>query len=365
MNTELNEAYEHIMQSVKSEDIFGPVDVGLVEEMLKKLKRIYRQLSKAVHPDKFNDNLDEREMANEAFARLTEFFNRASEKIKQGVYGKRQDDHVGAFVIKTKKREYYLGSEFCEGEISTLYRGECIGGDDFAGKVVIKIIDDSADNDLAQNEIRILKMFQQNPGKQSKHLPVFLDEFRTTEGQIGIITRELDGYDLVVVREKYPEGIHQKHMVWIMNRLLSATGFVHYRGVIHGNIDPTHIMIRPRDHNLWMVDWSYAIFNPNQTGERFKVYNPDFSAPEVAEKKTPVPSSDMYSIGKCMIYLLGGDIKTNEMPDNVDIRLQRFIKYFVLESPIQRPRDAWEMHAELIRLVEEMWGPRRFREFVM
>jgi len=366
------------MSSVCSEDVFGIIRARGVEGKLSHLKKMYVEIADIVNPEKYIDNLDDKEMAEDALKRLDEFYERAQEKIKSKTYGQRQDDHVNDFTIKTEKRIYYLDSILTEGDISTVYNGGCLGGDDFAGQIIAKIVDDPEDNDLMQNEIRILKRLQSEPSAQSKHLSILLDKFRTKQGQTGVIlrrnglspnskgyNRQVDGYNLFEVRKKYKDGVPQKHVVWMMNRFLSAIGLAHKRGIVHCNIDPGNIMIRPRDHNLWVIDWSYGVVSPGKTREEFKVLNPDFSAPEVEMKGSPTPACDLYSFGKCVIFLLGGDIKTESMPSKVDQRLQRFVKYFVKESPNQRPRDAWFMHGELIRLIEGMWGPRKFLEFRM
>jgi serine/threonine protein kinase len=216
-----------------------------------------------------------------------------------------------------------------------------------------------------RNEARIIGILQNEPSNQSKHLPVLLDQFRTTDRRSGLILKCFNGYDLYSVREEYKDGVDQKHMVWMLNRLLSVLGYAHSKGIIHGNIEPAHLMIRPSDHNLCLIDWSYGIVDPSATGDGFKVFNKDFSAPEVKERKPPIPSSDLYSVGKCMIYALGGNIKTNTMPDSVNKDLQRFIQFFIRESPIQRAQDAWEMQNQLVELIEYLWGPRKFLEFRM
>lgn len=365
MNTELQMAYDNIMQAVCAEDIFGIVE-GEKKIIVNAVKGTYRRISKIVHPDRYNSDVNKREMADEAFKRLNEFYEGAQDKIDNGTYGEclnEEDAKDSGFIIKTLKREYIISSTLAEGDLSTVYGGDCAGGDDFAGKIAVKVFEDVEDSDLAQNEVKVLKLFQAEPSNQSKHLPVFLDRFKTTDDQQGTILRYIDGYDLYSVREKYKNGIDRKHMVWMLNRGLSALGYVHSKGVTHNNIEPGHFMVRPKDHNAWIIDWCYASINSNRNSDGFKIYNDDFSAPEVKDKKPPLPAADLYSLGKCMIFILGGDIKTNEMPDIVEDKLQRFIKFFVRESPLQRAQDAWEMHEKLNELVIELWGQKKFLEW--
>ena len=47
-------------------------------------------------------------------------------------------------------------------------------------------------------------------------------------------------------------------------RVLSVIGFAHSQGVIHGNIDPAHLLIRGEDHNVTVLDWSNALLSETE-----------------------------------------------------------------------------------------------------
>jgi serine/threonine protein kinase len=365
MNDELKLAYEQIMQAVRSEDIFGVPENNI--DTLEAVKKAYRRLSKAVHPDRHNNDPDAKEIAEEAFKRLNEFLERAEKRIAKGAYGtnaKEEETNRGSsgFTIKTPKREYRITSTIAQGDIAVVYGGDCLGGDDFSGKIAVKLVEDPKDNDLFQNEVRVLRLFQTEPSKQNKHLPFLLDQFKTSDNRLGTILRYIDAYDFYSIREKYPHGVPAEHAVWILARLLSALGYSHSKGVIHGNIEPAHLMASPKDHNLFVIDWCYATINSLQTGDGFKAWNENYSPPEAKERQMPTPAADLYSVGKCIIYLLGGDIKNNSMPYLVDQRFQRFIQFFVRESSLQRAQDAWEMYDKLMELRTEIWGEPKFIE---
>jgi serine/threonine protein kinase len=261
-----------------------------------------------------------------------------------------------------------------EGEICTVFEGACVMGSGQAGEVIIKVVNDDADNGLARNEIRTLQGLHNTPAVQWKHLPFLLDVFET-ERRVGIILRKFRGFTLEQVRQhpRYRKGVDKKHMVWMLNRSLSALGFVHSQGYVHCNLCPEHVMVEPVNHNACLIDWSYSAFKPVLSHEDFRVFNLDFSAPEVKERLEkgrrddllPYPTADIYSLGKVMIWLLGGNPATNEMPDDVEDELQRFLLSFVIESKQQRPDNAWELHRQLISLVERLWGPRKYLQFLM
>jgi hypothetical protein len=74
----------------------------------------------------------------------------------------------------------------------------------------------------------------------------------------------------------------------------------------------------------------------------------------------------MYSLGKSMVYLLGGNIKTNELPKSVDKRIKDFLMKFLHINPIERTRDAWKSWHELSNLREKVFGTRhQFLEFIV
>lgn len=343
------------------EEVFGKL-IG-VDDPLSEVKRQYRIYSKVLHPDR---NPDRRSDADRAFGQLAGLLEKAEKRIEGGIYGISESDQVGAFSISIGEREYVIRSVLSQGDLSTVYLGDRVGSVG-SGKVVVKVIDDPADNDLMQNEIRSLRRLHENPGPQCQHLPVVLDRFRTEEGcQANVLGYLEEYFDIVALREmdRYRSGIPDQHIAWILARLLSVVGYAHSRGVIHGNIEPAHIMIRPRDHNVALIDWSYAITNQKHGGG-FRAINEDFSPPEASTGKPPLPSSDLYSVGKSMIYALGGDVSTGRIPSSVHPKFSRFVQFLARESPIQRAQDAWEVHRQLSELRTEIWGRKRFLEFII
>jgi serine/threonine protein kinase len=370
MDSDLKMVYDLIAEAICAEDVFGDlIDPAGNSSQMALLERSFTGLSETVNPELYKSFPNDREMAEEARDKLRLFYEKAKDRIEIEVYGQKRNNvmiNYGRPAFQTEKRSYYLGEPIIEGDLATVYDGECVMGDEFAGRVAIKIISDPADNDLARNEIRALKLLHSKGGAQRKHLPVLLDHFVTDRDQVGIVLRYLDNcYDFSSVKEKYKKGVPEKHAVWMLNRLLSAIGYAHSLGIVHGNIDPSHLMVRPKDHNLFILDWSYSITDPKHTGEGFKVLNEKFSAPEVGQRKPPLPASDLYSIGLCMIDILGGDVEAKTLPDNVNEELQKFLKFFCLNSPQQRAQDAWQMHGQLETLVVRLWGPKKFLVFNM
>lgn len=366
MDADLERVYNLVTQAVRAEDIFGTLVTGDGHAQHEVLETRYAELTKVADPD-FYSSPDDKELAFDAKQALSHFYERAKERLAEGLYGARDHmrfaKHSSKPTFTTDKRSYFLGDTLAQGTISTVYDGECAQQDEFAGRVAVKIVDQAADNELIWHERQALKMMHEKNGAQRKHLPVLLDHFKTEDDRIGLVFRCLVGCcDLWTVREspQLRSGVDRKHMVWILNRLLSAIGYAHSMGIVHGNIEPAHLFIRPKDHNLFIVDWCWSVVDPRHTRDHFKICTEHFSAPEVQEKGEPTPAADLYSVGKCMIYLLGGDVETDSMPDSVEPELQRFLRYFVMESPMQRAQDAWQLHGQLESLVVQLWGQKRF-----
>ncbi len=384
-----------IAEATGPDDIFeslGNNNQGRAQR-LKRLQEEYERLSGILAVDTSNVEAPALKKIKEAKITLDELYVWAKSKIvaDDPVADNQKPAQTGSvpsltneIKISTKKRDYYITEGLSTNDLSVVYKGYYLE-DTMPVDVAVKITRNPSDNAFAKREATALELLYSAPnneGRQLKHLPKLLDQFTTSDNQRANILTTQDGYDLNAVKEKYGTGVDRKHMVWMLNRLLSVAGYAHSRGVIHGNITPANLTIRPRDHNLWLLDWGCSMINSAGNGAKFFVFNEEFSAPEI-EKRPELPpmaqcasqaevlylgalfSADIYSIGKCMIYILGGDIKTNEVPDTVEMPLRRFLESLVLESPLQRPRDAWETHGQLRRIITQLWGKREFLEFRM
>jgi serine/threonine protein kinase len=344
-------------------DLFG--DAVLQADAL---EREYVRLAQIADPQRFRGDPHAQSAARWILTRLFELHQQARTALGAG--GEDSGEAMvpagqANFVVTTPRGSYRADATHADGDYCTIYRGRATVGEDAGIEVAIKVTCEPSDNDLLLDEARALRLLENVQSPQHKHLPPFIDQFQTTDGRAGLVLGFLNGYTLPTIRARYREGLPGQHAAWILSRLLSVLGFAHSQGIIHGNIEPAHILVQPPDHNVILLDWSYSIVSPAETGQGFKVHNPEYSAKEVAERKPPLTSSDLYSVGKCMIMLLGGDLRDDSLPTSVDDRLARFVQYFVRDSPLQRPRDAWEMYEKLKQLREEIYGPHQFLTLAM
>ena len=266
------------------------------------------------------------------------------------------------FAVKTDAATYQVTTTLANGEISTIYGGH-VRGVDPPIAVALKIADATSDNDLLQHEVRVLGLVTAEPESPVLHFAKPRDQFRTADGRLGTVFDHLDGFDLTAVRDRCRKrgepGLPARHLVWVLRRCLAALALAHKHGVLHGNLDPAHVLVRGHDHMVWMIDWCWAVVNPARTGQGFKVLNETYGAPEVRERGRPTPASDFYALGKCAIHAIGGDPASKTLPE-LDPRLARFLRYLTVESQGGRPQDAEELYTQLERLRNQIWGPHQF-----
>ena len=177
-----------------------------------------------------------------------------------------------------------------------------------------------------------------------------------------ILMREVKGITMPELSEQYKKGVPAEHVMWMLERLLSVVGYLHSNCVVHGNIKPENIIINKDNHNVSLLGFSFCIPNANTAEAQYKIVNDYYTAPEVNKTARVLPSSDVYSIGKIAIKLLGGDISSNGMPISVYARVRAFIRKMVSSSLSDRPNDAWKLWSELIKLRNEVFGTQRFKK---
>ena len=266
------------------------------------------------------------------------------------------------FALTTERATYQLTTTLAQGDLATVYGGHVRGAEPPV-EIALKLADQGADNDLMQHEVRVLGLLTAEAGGPTVHFAVPRDQLRSQDGRLGTVFDRLDGLDLTQVRDRCrargEPGLAPRHLLWVMRRVLGALGWAHKHGILHGNLDPSHVLIRPRDHMVWLIDWCWAVVEPARTGQGFKAHNPLYSAPEVGSRGRPTPASDLYALGKVLIHLAGGDPATKALPD-MDPRLARFIKYLAVESQGGRPQDAWALYLQADKVRSQIWGEHQF-----
>lgn len=361
--------HKRIKEAGLPEMIFSNLDgFAHIGDKEKKIKRIYREIVKIVHPDKCDISF--KKDSEEAFNALTGLYNQALSDIKSGNYGVSRKPVV---TIYGKKGEYNLRKIIFSGNVSTVYRGERKGENQ---ELAVKIINSPSDNDFAENEAVILRHLHKSASDQEKEfykfIPNLIDSLTVSDGKsrnrkANIFSLIDQCYSLEEVKQQYPKGVDLKAMFWIWKRLVSILGYAHKNGVVHGAVVPSHIMISPANHGLILLDWSFAV-KIDSGHKKIKAINPNYEhlyPQEVFKKEPASAATDIYMAAQCMIYILGGDVQKKEIPKSVPMEVRAFLQSCLIKDQVLRANDAWVLFGEFVELLKQLYGPPKFHPFHM
>jgi len=279
-------------------------------------------------------------------------------------------DEDGKTTLTSPKGKYVLDDYLGAGDLAEICKAE---------DAVVKIIRNEAYNELMENEAQVLRYLWPEGAVEEKHLrylPQLLDSFKTDEKKprhVNVFVHLKGFFSLEQIRKAFGDTLDFKHGVWMLNRILECLDFLHAKKVIHGGIIPPHVMVYsssnnkdPYTHGTKLIDFTGSV----HTGNRVRVVSSawkTFYPPEVLEKKlgSGTPETDIFMAVKSIIYVLGGDPETNQLPPSVPDYLSRFLRACVEAKPSQRPKDAWGLHEELAGLMLRNFGPKKYIHFEM
>jgi serine/threonine protein kinase len=308
-----------LVSRASAEELFGGGDAH----------QQYRTLAKLVHPDVAGPR------GTTAFARLAELWR------DRGVI------HTARGTYSTEVLEH-------RGDLANLYR---------VPEGHLKLVRDPSCNDLLAREAAALRQIaEQGDPRYLPYVPRLVDSFRhrSASGEtrranvLGVSAARLHSLD--EVHERRPHGLDPRDAAWMWRRLLVALGLAHRAGVVHGAIVPRHVLIEPDDHGVVLVDWCYSAHDPHEHIPAIVPGHRDDYPPEVLSRGTPGPFTDIYMAAGLMANLMG---------DRAPKALRRFADGCRLPSPRRRPDDAWQLLAELDELLLRLYGPRKFRPFLL
>lgn len=183
-------------------------------------------------------------------------------------------------------------------------------------------------------------------------LPAIKDVLIHDDGSVIMTMSYVAGDTLLnYVQENGP--LELETVCWIIQRILSALYYLHFMGIVHKDVKPVNIIVNFSTHIATLVDFGFSRLKadgtPDNNGLSFY-----YKAPEQIEGKAPTPQSDIYSLGMTIIYLIGGNIKTMEIPD-LPGALKNFIFSLTQEDPLKRPSDCLELNHELGSIREKLF----------
>lgn len=187
-------------------------------------------------------------------------------------------------------------------------------------------------------------------------LPTLRDYIELDDGSCVLVMTYIEGKDLFKIIDKdFPDGIDPEHVCWITQRLLNALHYLHFYGIIHGDVKPHNILIVPKDHNAVLVDYGLSSIKP-KSGTKAIGCTEAFAAPEQLAGKPPIPETDIYGLGVSMIYALGGNFKAMTYPSSVPKDLQKYFSQMVVRDPMKRPSTAESLIKPLADIRVKLFG---------
>lgn len=364
MDADLAPMYERVMSATRPEDMFRELHLVLPRRLLEEhLSTEVAGFRQVLNPESYRAP-DDVAAATTARERFESHYGAALLKASNGLYA--LDGYLPLPVpnvgqsINVAGVAYTIGQRVHTGTHAAFYQAY-FPHDGGHAMALIKVAHALSDNLFLNNEIQILdRLHRMVAGKELgywRNIPYILGRFETGK-RTGIVYRWFEGVTAAQIglNRLHKDGLDQRHMIWIYDRMINLLGFAHNRGIVHGRIQPDRLRVRLSNHNVMLTGWGQAVYKPAITGELIKPEaTSPFLAPEVQTTGAVGPWTDIYSLGKSMIWLLGGDPSTNQMPDSVHEKVKRFLLATVREKPQARPQDAWQLYQAQIRLKDSLW----------
>lgn len=297
------------------------------------IRAAYRALSIIYHPDKGGDGRKAARL-NEAYATLSDPKKRAS-----------YDDHAQTDLGKTVGN-YHVLEYIREGSFGKTYKGKSVI---LKEPVCIKHCSriSPQDDEVLIEETRAMWDLRHYA------IPAVRDLLRLEDGSMALIMSYIPGLTLESIIEKKGR-LEAEHVVWITERILNALMYIHYHGIIHGDIKPQNVIIQPESHTVVLVDFGLSMIKPSARSDN-KGYTPYFASPEQIKGSTLLPESDFYSLGMLMVYALGGldSVRKKEVPVETPDLICDFIRRLMVRDVLSRPKWDKEDLTETIRNIRK------------
>lgn len=352
-NTSLDDVIHTLQQATVPEDVFGV----LAAPQSRALSRRYRLLAAIVHPDQ---NMQATVAAEDAFKRLQQWYEQAKAKVADRCYGRQPTLDV-ALPDGTPLRSF---SAPLVGDLCDLYLTQVCGRPAY-----VKLVRSEHNNELMQSEASTLGKIKRRLERDalSAHFPdcittILVRDAAGRKRYANVLAAQPEMVSLATVLDRYPQGVALADAAWMFNRLLSALGKTHEQALVHGAVVPSHVLIRPKDHNGMLIDWCYTV----PQGGVIKAISPRYKPlypPEVMQKRPASTATDLYMAAMTMLCLLGGNPVTQTLPGSVPKPIAALLRGCLIATPRYRANDAWELFDEFQDMLKRLYGPPTFRPF--
>ena len=223
-------------------------------------------------------------------------------------------------------QNYKIIRKIDEGGMATVYEAVHIK---LNTKVAIKILDPirARNNNVKQrfgNEARIMANLTH------KNITRAID-FIEQDDTVAIIMEFLDGYNLSNYIKKYG-ALGRNNVIPFFHQILDAFAYAHQNGIVHRDVKPSNIFIE-NNGIIKILDFGIAKViegNINLTATGSQMGTLMYMSPEqIIDSKEIGISSDIYSLGVVLYYMLNGKPPYNtQTTDRLEIQNQIVKKPF-------------------------------------
>ena len=355
------EAISVVRAARRSEDLFPAIERP---EDISACRRAFMDLVRLVHPDVAPNSL--RREAGLAHSKLSALYAAHT----QAATALEQKQTQSIVNIASNDRAYVLrraAAAFDSCEIAQLYEAENSAGDP---ALVALHVSAAASGDYLEREARLLTALTTARAQQAQaFFPQLLETLRFEKDGETRTANALTGYEgsysLADLRGRWLPGggLDLRSAAWIWRRLLFALGHAHNAGLTHGSVLPEAVRILPVEHGLVLTDWCHGsagsvVPAPALASRSASTLYSEFYPAGLFAGEPQTPGSDIFMATKTMAYLTRPDELARP-------EVAAFVRGCTLEADHQQPQDAFALLAEFDRLLEDLFGPRKFVPLVM
>jgi serine/threonine-protein kinase PknK len=186
------------------------------------------------------------------------------------------------------------------GGFSVVYRAH---QEAFDRTVALKILRTASDEEVNRRFLREVKLTGRLTGHP--HVVTILDAGTTESGQPYLATELYEGGSLKD-RLRADGPLPAAEVAAIGAKIAEALSAAHELGIVHRDVKPGNILVS-RFGEPALADFGVGcLLDAAASGTVLNSFSPHHAAPEVMSRSSPIPASDVYSLGSTMYELLTG-----------------------------------------------------------
>ncbi|MCU1727849.1 serine/threonine protein kinase [Pseudomonas sp. 7P_10.2_Bac1] len=271
-----------------------------------------------------------------------------------------------------------LGGRYCiecllgAGGMGTVYRARDLLAQQFGDPqpyVALKVLSEAYDQSPDASAL----LFNEYALMRHLHHPNVLRHFSfdvdTAHQRVFVVMELLRGPTLDRLLCEHPLGLTWPALRDIALPLLEAVVHAHGRGVLHGDIKPSNVLlsddgVRLFDFGLGRAEAGTLDGLAHVSRNRVNAWTPGYAAPEILEGAALTRAADIYALG-CVLYeLASGKHPFNRMPatharpkrpKNLPRHVWRGVRKALAPDPGKRGISAAQLH-EALATKPGFWG---------